>query len=332
MKNYDSLKKRNKSHFALWLAVAVLVALEFCSVSVLFSQMRVFSPTEQRRIIPLTEAAPGTELEIGRRNTQQSVSPVSPAPHRAYHAPAAVRPLVRLDENSDKVGFWTYDENTIWSTHTDIEIFRLRHDNNGDGVYTVVTGNGDKVFAPGTENDYNWSIKNTNTKNLKYVMSVEAYVVVPDGIWLPIQGRIYSHDDAKYLAGSATEWPDVLELDGVTQEGTITAGRVKDYTLQWRWPFERGEQIQEGLYKGDYTEDFYDTMLGNLALDEDLELHIIIRTSAWIDEEGGGHVPTGDDFNPVMWTVVAAISFVGLLFIVFLALKDRKKKEPDQEA
>ena len=74
-------------------------------------------------------------------------------------------------------------------------------------------------------------------------------------------------------------------------------------------------------------------MLGNLALDEDLELHIIIRTTAWIDDNGGGgHVPTGDDFNPAMWAIVAALSLAGLLFIVILALRDRKKQKADEEA
>ena len=35
---------------------------------------------------------------------------------------------------------------------------------------------------------------------------------------------------------------------------------------------------------------------------------------------------TGDSFNPTMWIVIAAIAFVSLLFVVFLALKDRKQQ------
>lgn len=334
VKQYESLRNPKKGHFALWLTVAMLAALELCSLSVLFSRITVFSPAEQRDYISLTEGSPKGSVEIGSRRRQSPVSPASPAPHRARFAPAAAQAPVRYDENSDKVGFWTYDENTVWSTHTDIEIFRLHHDNNGDLVWTVESSNGDKVFAPGTENEYNWSLKNTNTVGLHYVMTVEAYEVLPDGIYLPINGRIYNHDNGSYLVGGADEWPDVLEFDGVKEEGVISAGRVKDYTLQWRWIFERGEQIQEGLYKGDYTEDFYDTMLGNLALDEDLELHIIIRTSAWIDESGkpGGHVPTGDDFRPAVWTAVAAAALVGLIFVVILALRERKKEEAGEEA
>ena len=328
MKQYTALRKQNTSHFTLWLVVALLVALEFCSVSVLVAQLTSYAAAQKRYTISLTEGGSRTTVEVGERNENGAVNRVSPgASRRAHYAPTPPASFLRYDENSDKVGFWTYDENTIWSTSTDIEIFRYQHDNNGDGVFTVITSDEDKVFAPGTENDYSWAIKNTNTVGLHYIMTVEAFEVLPEGIYLPIDGRIYSHDDKTYMVGGPDEWPDVLEFDGVREEGVISPGNIRDYTLQWRWIFERGEQIQEGLYKGDYTEDFYDTMLGNMALDEDLELHIIIRTTAWIDDNGeGGHPETGDDFNPTIWIVVAAISFVSLLFVVFLALKDRKRQ------
>lgn len=327
MKQNTAPRKQNRSHFTLWLAVALLVALEFCSVSVLFSQMTAYAAVQNRYTISLTEGGAKTTVEVGQRNENGSAAKPSPgASKKAHYAPAALLPPVRWDQNSDKVGFWTYDENTVWSTSTDIEIFRYAHDNNGDGVFTVITSDEDKVFAPGTENDYSWAIKNTNTVGLHYIMTVEAFEVLPEGIYLPIDGRIYSHDDGAYMVGGPDEWPDVLEFDGIKEEGVISPGNIRDYTLQWRWIFERGEQIQEGLYKGDYTEDFYDTMLGNLAVDDDLELHIIIRTTAWIEDGTGGHPDTGDDFNPAIWIVVAAVSFVSLLFVVFLALKDRRKQ------
>ena len=330
MKQFDAKQKKNKGHFTLWLTVAVLAALELCSVSVLFSQMTSYATVQKRNYISLTEGGPNTTVVIGQRGANGEITPVNPgAAKKAHYAPKEPGSFVRYDENSDKVGFWTYDENTVWSTHTDIEIFRYQHDNNGDGVFTVVSSDEDKVFAPGTENDYSWAIKNTNTVNLHYVMEVEAFEVLPDGIYLPIDGRIYNHDDGTYMVGGPDEWPDVLDFDGVTEEGTLSPGHIKDYTLQWRWVFERGEQIQEGLYKGDYTEDFYDTMLGNLAVDDDLELHIIIRTKAWIDDEGGGEPDTGDSYNPTIWIAVAVISFVSLLFVAFLALKDRKKQSDE---
>lgn len=340
MKNKESQSNQYKSHFTLWVVVITLFALEACSISVLFSQMRSFHKEKPTTVISLTEGSDITNLEIGTRDRNEHNSAYLPAGSTAYYAPhrGGLNRFVCLDENSDKVGFWTYDENTLWSTSTDIEIFRLKHDNNGDGVFTVVTSDGDKVFAPGTENDYTFSIKNTNTVSLDYILEVEAFVKTEvEGVeqWLPIQGRLYNHYTGEYMVGSATEWPDVLELDGTKEEGVIAAGNIKDYTLQWRWPFERGEQIQEGLYKGDYTEDFYDTKLGNLAVDNDLELHIIIRTMAWIDEnpdEPGGNPPhTGDENKPLGWVVVAVAALVGIVIVVVLLKRDDKKNRHAEE-
>ena len=333
MKNQDTLRHKKKKHFTLWVVVITLFALEACSLSVLVGQMRSFSKQKPTTVISLTEGSDITELEVGTRDEHAAYRlPYSRSVHFAPYRQGLNR-MIQLDENSEKVGFWTYDENTIWSTKTDIEIFRLKHDNNNDGVFTVVTSDGDKVFAPGTENDYTFTIKNTNTVSLDYTMEVEAFVRTDvDGVeyWLPIQGRLYNHYTGQYMVGSADEWPDVLELDGAGENGVIAAGNIKDYTLQWRWPFERGEQIQEGLYKGDYTEDFYDTMLGNLAVDHDLELHIMIRTSAWIDEnpdEPGGNKPpnTGDANNPTGWIIAAAAAFVGIVILLIMLKRDSKE-------
>lgn len=340
MKKYDALRNNKKSHFTLWVVVITLFALEACSLSVLISQMKSFSKQKPTTVISLTEGSDITKLEIGTRDRDEHNSYRLPNSTTSYYAPyrKGLNRFVCLDENSDKVGFWTSDENTIWSTHTDIEIFRLKHDNNGDGVFTVVTSDGDKVFAPGTENDYTFTIKNTNTVSLDYTLEVEAFVKTDvDGVeqWLPIQGRLYNHFSGEYMVGSATEWPDVLELNGAKEEGVIAAGNIKDYTLQWRWPFERGEQIQEGLYKGDYTEDFYDTMLGNLAVDHDLELHIIIRTSAWLDENpdepGGGPPHTGDENNQTGWMIAAGAALVGIIILLILLKRDDKKNRHAEE-
>ena len=166
MKNQDTLRHKKKSHFTLWVVVITLFALEACSLSVLVGQMRSFSKQKPTTVISLTEGSDITELEVGTRDEHAAYRlPYSRSVHFAPYRQGLNR-MIQLDENSEKVGFWTYDENTIWSTKTDIEIFRLKHDNNNDGVFTVVTSDGDKVFAPGTENDYTFTIKNTNTVSL----------------------------------------------------------------------------------------------------------------------------------------------------------------------
>lgn len=331
MNSYASLRKKNTGHSVLWIMIVVLLIFEFCSLSVLFSQLVSYAPVDHRTYIDLTEGNDVTQLEIIRRELSggsrgAGLSRASLAPHTPYRSRV-------LDENSDKVGFWTYDQEQIWNTTTDVEIFRIHHDNNGDLVFTVVTSDGDKVFAPGTENRYDFAVRNTNTVSLDYILQVEAYFKGTDDLWIPIQARMFD-GQGNYLVGGAEDWPDVLELNTVDRKDVLSAGNIRNYSLEWRWPFERGEVIQEGLYKGDYTEDFYDTMLGNLAVDQDLELHIIIRTSAWLDEnpeEPGGDrpVPTGDANNPMLWVILAGTSLVLLLVLLILAWRNRRKSNEE---
>ena len=104
MKQNTAPRKQNRSHFTLWLVVAVLVALEFCSVSVLFGQMTAYAAVQNRYTISLTEGGPKTTVEVGQRNENGSVTKLSPgASKKAHYAPAALLPPVRWDQNSDKV-------------------------------------------------------------------------------------------------------------------------------------------------------------------------------------------------------------------------------------
>ena len=110
----------------------------------------------------------------------------------------------------------------------------------------------------------------------------------------------------------------MLELDGYEEEGKINSGRKYNYSLDWRWPFERFDG--DGLD----SNDAYDTMLGNLAVDEDLTLHIIIRTMAWVDE-----VPTGDSTNIYLWGGMAVASLAGIGILLVL-IRRRRKNESDE--
>ena len=90
------------------------------------------------------------------------------------------------------------------------------------------------------------------------------------------------------------------------------------YTLEWEWPFEQGN-------------DEFDTMLGNLAVEDDLELHIRINTTASYsddpDAEDSGILPpkTGDRFNVKLYVIII-ISAI-LILIISSLIKERKSEE-----
>ena len=70
---------------------------------------------------------------------------------------------------------------------------------------------------------------------------------------------------------------------------------------------------------------------GNLAVDQDMFLHIIIRTWTEIDDNpsapGGVKPPyTGDGNQPVVWIALAAAALAGLIVLLLLARRDKKRK------
>ena len=343
----NSAAKKNKSFSAIWVVIAVLLMVEVLATSMLVAQLSSFSAVKERNYISLTEGSEQTRLSISKKNvvaaavrnetetvtlsnvvpgktsgvTTLAAAPVSGGREAAFDAGVKTVSLAAFEAR---------DKDTVWSTETHVEIFRIRYDNNGDLVYTVNSENGDRVIAPGTENTYEFTLRNTGSVALDYRLTVESYFTGEDNdgnpVTIPVDARMREYT-GEWLVGGADSWPDVLELNKVDRAGVLGAGMIADYALDWRWPFERGT--------GDELKanDAFDTSLGNLAVDKDLELHIIIRTVAEADENPettGGEKPpqTGDDYNFVMWIVLAAVC---LVLIIFLIIFKRRRDDDEEE-
>ena len=342
MNDYAALRKKNTGRTVLWLIIAMLFVFELCAVSVLCSRIADFAPKEKRTVINLTEGGKMSSVEVVPRSEAQL--PVTNAARDTFVSMAAAgMPLraIRLPDsfftsenplpNADKTGFGVHDDDQVWKTVTDVEIFHLSYDNE-KGETTVQTAKGDNVFAPGTESDYGFTITNTGKYNLTYYLTVESYyegtTVDGEQLYIPIDARMYDYN-GEYLVGTPSQWPDVLKLNDVNIKRVIAKGDAHDYTIQWRWPFERGELVEDGLVPI-YGEDEYDTKLGNLAVDHDLILHVIIRTWAEIDEETTPP-DTGDNANTLLWAVLAVTAMAAIILLLIL-LKREKKKEQNENA
>ena len=149
-----------------------------------------------------------------------------------------------------------------------MEIFHL-NDDNDSGELTVKSVNEDDLIAPGTSEEYSFTLENTGDVLLDYEMTMEAWVTGTE-LELPVKARVWDYNE-KYLLGSVEEKADVLELNKVAESSKLSAGRYAKYTLEWEWPYE-------------WDNDEYDTMLGNMAVDGDLALTIRINTIASYDE------------------------------------------------
>lgn len=211
-------------------------------------------------------------------------------------------------------GMEVYDDQKTWTTATEVDIFKIAYEN-GEAVVTV-DGMGDKVIAPGTGNAYTFYLKNTGNVMLDYTLEMEAYFT-PDTQPIPVEARLKGYDGS-YLLGSDSSWSDVLELNHVKDQASLSVNRYAYYTLEWQWPYESGD-------------DAYDTFLGNMAVDEDLTLTIVIRTVATGEDmtteiHRTDRVTTGDNANLLMWVGLAAGALV-LLTILMIVKKCRKAEQ-----
>jgi LPXTG-motif cell wall-anchored protein len=211
-------------------------------------------------------------------------------------------------------GFEAGDDKTVWGTNTQVEIFSVSYVN-GEQIITVKSDNGDKVIAPGTENSYTFKLKNTGNVALDYTVEIDAYFT-PADITIPITGRLNRYD-GKWVVGGKDEYANVPVLDTATDSATLGAGKYTYYTLDWLWPFESGD-------------DELDTLLGNLATEQELTFTIVIKTTATessnpYDDSGITLPQTGDNSNLTLWIVLAVSSFMMMLFLIFCQNKEKRR-------
>lgn len=208
--------------------------------------------------------------------------------------------------------FNVVDADQVWVENNEINIFKVEYDNDLGEV--TVSGNGNKVIAPGTTNTYYFELQNNGNVGVEYQVTMNAYI--SDNITrIPVNAKLSDYD-GRYIIGSETSWENVLAVtpERVNDSGELSVGNKMRYIFSWEWPYESGD-------------DEFDTMLGNLAVDEDVTLTVEINTVAMADEYADGGFKTGDDANIGIYLGAGGVA---LSVIVFLVIK-RRKEEDDEK-
>lgn len=314
----------NKKYRWIWLSVLVLIACVAATTFELVARLNEFQlddsgaiplVSEKSYIINPDSSAEESNNEGAEESAEESAASPSDTQQNGENSASGNESVII---GNAKPGFSASDDNVVWATETNVEIFRASYEN-GEGVITVKSNNGDKVIAPGTENSYTFKFKNTGNVPLEYDMLVEAYFTSASGdLVIPLESRL-SRYDGKWLVGGRNEFEPVSALDHAEDKDSLGAGKYTYYTLDWVWPFESGN-------------DEFDTLLGSLSEDEEVTFTIKITTTATGSDEGGGITPpqTGDESKLNLWISLSIGSFLLLLLFIVLWLKD--KRNTDSEA
>lgn len=326
-------KPNNSKTKWIWLSVLILLVCVAATTIAFVSRLDSFLLDDEGAISLITENNSGMDDSTDEtEDTQGSGTTATQAP-TTEQEPTNNSDTTGTSTNSStadttpqatqppkKPGFEASDDNTVWSTNTQVEIFRVSYVN-GEQVITVNSDNGDKVIAPGTENSYIFKLKNTGNVALDYTVEIDAYFT-PANIEIPITGRLNRYDGA-WVIGGKDEYEKVSVLDTTVDKATLGAGKYTYYTLDWLWPFESGN-------------DELDTMLGNLATEQDLTFTIVIKTTATessdpYDDSGITPPQTGDNTNLTLWIVLAVSSFAMMMFLLFYQNKEKRRYDAEAD-
>ncbi len=219
-----------------------------------------------------------------------------------------VASYIRVDAEPAMI---TYDDKVQWTVNTDIDLFKTTYVGDG-GEITVESSKGDKIIAPGTSDEYEFTLKNTGNLSLDYKMLIDSEFALFSRD-LPMRVRLRCGD--RWIIGGKDSWVDTDSLSEVAESGTLAVNQYVTYTFEWQWPYEIGAD-DAGILN-----DLNDTAIAQAAADQDVTFNLSITTESVATP---GAVPVSSDgielVEPlVLWNVLSRIVFP-LLFILGILL------------
>ena len=286
----DSKKSKNHN-VSIWLIACVLILLILASFAVLASSLKGLTSKEK---------------EVIALSSNKELSGF----FSLFYKHAKEEP--ELD---------TYDDNASWETTTDVDLFKSSYLDPDGKLITVESKDGSKVIAPGTGNDYHFSLKNTGNVSLDYTLSLKGIFELSNRN-LPFEVRLKK--DNEWVVGTDDTWSTVDKLNEVVEKDTLPVGKYVGYTLKWQWPYESGED--DILFLNDIN----DTAIGYASAEMDVNFRLIINvvaeaTPQTVTMDENGNVLYEESINPS--ALVAGLSMLtgGLLGLLLLLLFWRRR-------
>ncbi len=271
----DNAKHNSNKLGSIWLIVLLLIIMIIASAALLGTLIKEYVSGEKNVIAVMVD---------GNAMKEQ---------YNDNSLPAGAKPNV----------------NASWETETSVDLFKNTY-TNADGKVTVESANGEKIIAPGTSNNYEFTIRNTGNVAIDYTLVLDGVFQISD-MDLPFYVRL-SHGDT-WIVGGENEWVHVDELNKVVEDATLERDKADTYHFEWMWPYEADDESQ--ILIGDLNDaliaaDANDTTIGSVALDVKTDFHLNISVSSIVTP---GAVSVYADGTPVMRDFLAVTVSAGLI-------------------
>ena len=216
-------------------------------------------------------------------------------------------------------------EEDIWESGKEVTIFKTNYVN-GEGETTVVSQDGTKLIAPGTQSTYKFTMYNNGNMAVVYEIDLDFELKIGDKIQnefvFPLKARL-STENGYYLIGDETEWVNVADAILSKHVSVLGARSYETFVLELLWEFDGGN-------------DALDTMYGDASAEKGVKLTLGINTYAeeHIDPAatGGTRVDISEKSERieqrVLWIIIlllSAIIIVGYI-LWFIGHQIEKKR------
>ena len=286
----DSKKSKNHN-VSIWLIACVLILLILASFAVLASSLKGLISGEKEIIALSSNEEPSGFFSLFYKHAKEEPE------------------------------FDAYDDNVSWETTTDVDLFKSFYLDPDGKLITVESKDGSKVIAPGTRNDYHFSLKNTGNVSLDYTLNLKGIFELSNQN-LPFEVRLKKGNE--WVVGTDDTWSTVDELNEVVEKDTLPVGKYIGYTLEWQWPYESGED--DALFLNDIN----DVVVGDASAEMDVNFMLSITTTAEVTPKAvamdeNGNVLYEKSINPS--ALVAGLSMLtgGLFGLLLLLLFFRRR-------
>ena len=188
--------------------------------------------------------------------------------------------------------FKVSDDETVWKTETSIELFQTSYSNE-KGEITVQSADGNNVIAPGTGGSYTFSLKNAGKLDSNYQVWLSADMNVSSSDF-PIEFRMSG--PSGWITTADGAWETADELNSAVAHKNLYSGKSDEYTLYWRWAFERNADEEDTAFgsasAGQNTS--ADASAGNMQISQTISYKVTLHTLA---SEGLINTSTDTDNN-----------------------------------